>query len=222
MDFGKAFSFAFEDPDWIKKIGIAGLLMIIPIIGWLAVAGWGIEVARRVIQNDPNPLPDWGNFGDYLMKGVMVWVIGFVYALPIILVNACSQGLVFALQNNNDSTLATGITALTACFSCVTFIYSIFMGFVVPAAYGKYAATGQLGAAFRFGEVFGLVRSAPSAYLIVLLGGIVAAFVGALGIILCVIGALFTYAYAMIVQAHLWGQAYNVASPGQAAVTATY
>jgi hypothetical protein len=46
MEFGKAFSFPFEDQDWVKKLGIAGLLMIIPIIGWLAVAGWGIEMGK--------------------------------------------------------------------------------------------------------------------------------------------------------------------------------
>ncbi len=211
MEFGKAFTFAFEDKDWIKKLGIAGLLLIIPIIGWLAVAGWGIELTKRVIARDPNPLPEWSNFGDLLMKGLMVWVIGFVYALPIILISGCQQGVVLALQNQDDDTLATAVTALSFCFSCVTFIYSIFLGFTLPAAYGKYAFTGQLGSAFRFGEVFGMVRKAPSAYLIVLLGSIVAGIVGGLGIILCVIGMLFTYAYAMVIQAHLWGQAYNVA-----------
>lgn len=59
-----------------------------------------------------------------------------------------------------------------------------------------------------------MVRAAPSAYLIVLLGSIVAGLVGSLGIILCVIGVVFTYAYAMVVNAHLWGQAYNVATGG--------
>jgi hypothetical protein len=49
--------------------------------------------------------------------------------------------------------------------------------------------------------------------LIVLLGSIVAGFVGSAGVILCVIGVLFTYAYAMLVQSHLWGQAYNAAKP---------
>lgn len=211
MEFGKAFTFAFEDKEWVKKLGIAGLLLIVPIIGWLAVAGWGIELTKRVIAREPQPLPEWSNFGDYLMKGLMVWVVGFVYSLPIILISGCQQGVILALQNQNDDTIATAVSVLSVCFSCVTLVYGIFLGFVLPAAYGKYAATGQLGSAFRFGEVFGLVRAAPSAYLIVLLGSIVAGIVGGLGIILCVIGMFFTYAYAMVIQAHLWGQAYNVA-----------
>ena len=216
MEFGKAFTFAFEDPEWMKKLGIAGLLLIIPIVGWLAVAGWGIELTKRVIARDPQPLPDWSNFGDYLMKGLMVWVIGFVYSLPLILISGCQQGVILALQNQDDDTLATAVTVLSVCFSCVTFVYSIFLGFMLPAAYGKYAATGQLGAAFRFGEVFRMVRSAPSAYLMVLLGSLVAGIVGVLGVIACVIGLLFTYAYAMVIQAHLWGQAYNVADTSAA------
>jgi hypothetical protein len=215
MEFGRAFSFAFDDKDWVKKIGIAGLLLIIPILGFLVVAGWALEITRRVIQRDPEPLPDWSNFGDYIVKGLMMWVVGFVYALPIILVSACQQGSLIFMQEGGDDTVMTAISALSICFSCVIFIYSIFMGFVLPAAYAKLAATGQIGAAFRFGEVFGLVRSAPAAYLIVLLGGIVAGVIGSLGLILCVIGVVFTYAYAYVIMAHLWGQAYNVATSGQ-------
>lgn len=220
MEFGKAFSFPFEDQDWIKKLGIAGLLLIIPILGTLVVAGWALEVTRRVIQRDSQPLPDWSNFGDYIMKGLQMWVIGFVYSLPIILVSACQQGALVFMQDgsNTDQTMVTALAVLSACFACVMIVYGIFIGFFLPAAFGRFAATGQMGAAFRFGEVFALVKAAPAAYLMVLLGSIVAGLVGSLGIILCVVGVLFTYAYAMVVNAHLWGQAYNVASSGQSAM----
>jgi hypothetical protein len=30
MDFGKAFSYPFQDPNWFKKIIIPGLVMLIP------------------------------------------------------------------------------------------------------------------------------------------------------------------------------------------------
>jgi hypothetical protein len=219
MEFGKAFSFPFEDQDWIKKLGIAGLLMIIPIVGWLAVAGWGIEITRRVIQREPHPLPDWSNFGDYLMKGLMVWVVGFVYSLPLILISACQQGAAVFLQNGDGGdTITTAITVLSIFFGCITFFFSIILGLVLPAAYGKLAVTGQIGPALRFGEVIGMVRKTPTPFLICLLGSIAASIVGALGIIVCIIGAFFTYAYAMIINAHLWGQAYNEASGGQAAL----
>jgi hypothetical protein len=211
MEFGKAFSFAFEDKDWIKKLGIGALLMIIPFIGWLVVAGWGIEITKRVIQHDPQPLPDWSDFGGYLVKGLQVFVIGLVYSLPIILVNICQQGVtLFGQQGDTtDQTILMAVTVLAVCFGCVSFIYSIFLGFILPAALGNFAATGQMGAGFRFGEVFGLVRAAPVAYLLALLGGFVASLIASLGLILCVIGILFTAVYAYTINAHLYGQAYN-------------
>lgn len=215
MEFGRAFSFVFEDQDWVKKIGIAGLLLIVPILGGLVVSGWALEITRRVIHRETEVLPDWSNFGDYLVKGLMLFVVGFVYALPIILVSACQQGGILFLQNNGDETTTSIIAALSICLSCVMILYSIVLGFVLPAAYARLAVTGQLGAAFRFGEVIGLVRAAPAAYLMVLLGEVIAGFIGSLGLILCIIGVVFTYAYAMAMMAHLWGQAYNVASGGQ-------
>ena len=211
MEFGKAFSFAFEDKDWIKKLGIGALLMIIPFIGWLVVAGWGIEITKRVIQRDPQPLPDWSDFGGYLVKGLQVFVIGLVYSLPIILVNICQQGVtLFGQQGDTmDETMLMAVTVFAVCFGCVSFIYSIFLGFILPAALGNFAATGQMGAGFRFGEVFGLVRAAPVAYLLALLGGFLASLIASLGVILCVIGILFTAVYAYTINAHLYGQAYN-------------
>ena len=91
MNLGRAFTFAFEDKDWLKKLGIAGLVMLIPIIGQLTVSGWALETTRRVIHHEPEELADWGAFGDYLVKGLKIFVIGIVYALPIILISICAN-----------------------------------------------------------------------------------------------------------------------------------
>jgi hypothetical protein len=214
MDLGKAFSYAFEDPDWLKKLGIGALLMIIPIVGWLIVAGWGIEITRRIINHDPQPLPEWTDFGGFLMKGLKVFVIGFVYSLPVILINACQQGITaFGQQgNSSDQTMATVLMVVGICFGCVSFLYSLFLGFVLPAAFGHFAASGQLSNGFRFAEIYGLVRAAPTAYLLALVGGIVASIIASLGLILCIIGVLATAVYAQTINAHLYGQAYNEAT----------
>jgi hypothetical protein len=215
MEFGKAFTYPFQDPDWIKKLGIAGLLLIIPIIGWLFLAGWMLETIRRVIQRDPTPLADWSDFGGYLVKGLQAFVVGLVYALPVILISICQQVVTLGIQQGGSSdqnSMTSVITILALCISCVSLIYNILLGLVLPAAYANLVATGQMGAAFRFGEVFGLVRAAPAAYIIALLGGIVSGFIAGLGLIICFIGVFFTAAYATAINAHLYGQAYNVAT----------
>ncbi|MBN1149449.1 MAG: DUF4013 domain-containing protein, partial [Anaerolineales bacterium] len=221
MEFGKAFTFPFDDQEWLTKLGIAALVMLIPIVGQFIVIGWALEVTRRVIQREPQLLPDWSDFVGHLVRGLKALVIGLVYALPIILVSACQQGSLIAVQESGDETVMSVVTVLTICLSCITLIYSIFMGLVLPAAMAKFAATGQLGAAFRFGEVFGLVRAAPAAYVIVLVGSFVASIIAMLGMVVCVIGVLFTAAYASVINAHLYGQAYNEAVAASAVALET-
>lgn len=214
MEFGQAFSFVFEDEEWLKKVGIAGLIMFIPLVGVLVVLGWSVEITKRVINNHAEPLPDWGDFMQYLVKGLQVFVIAFLYMLPVIVVQLCSTGGMAFMADSGDETLATVLGVLTVCLSCFVILYSILSGLVLPAAIGNFAAKDELKAAFSFGEVFGMVRKNLGAYALVLLGSIVSGFVASLGIIACGIGVAFTGAYAYAINGHLWGQAYRVASPG--------
>lgn len=220
MNFGRAFSYVTEDPDWLKKVGIAALVMIIPIIGQIVVIGWALEMTRRVINGEPETLPDWSNFGDYLSKGFQGFVVMFVYLLPVLLISGCMQtlpALMAAAGDNSDTMqmIASVISIVSICVSCFMILYEIVIGFVLPAAFGNLAATGEIGAGFRMGEVIGLVRAAPGPYFMALLGAIVAGIIAGLGVIACFIGVLFTAAYSYAVQAHFWGQAYNAAKAAQ-------
>lgn len=218
MDFGKAFTFVFEDEDWIKKIALGGLLSLIPVIGIFLVIGYGLEVTKRVIKGDAEVLPDWSDFGGYLTKGFLVFLIVFVYMLPVILIQICTF-IPFLFDKPND-TLTAIFTIVTICFGFFTFLYSLAAYLVLPAAVGRYAATGELGEAFKLGAIFGMVKDNLGTYGMVLLGGIIAGLVASLGSIACVIGVLFTMVYSMAVNGHLWGQAYNVSEGGPAASSA--
>ena len=214
MDFGKAFSFVFEDEDWVKKIVVGGLFSLIPVIGIFVVLGWGVEITKRVINGDAEVLPDWSDFGGYLSRGFLAFVIAFVFFLPVILIQACSS-LPYLIEAA-DETLITIFTIVTVCFGCLTAIYSIAAYMVLPAAIARYAASGEVGAAFKLGEVFKMVKNNLGTYAMVLLGGILASMVASLGSIACVIGVLFTTVYSFAINGHLWGQAYNVSGSGTA------
>ena len=214
MDFGKAFSFVFEDEDWIKKIVVGGLISLIPVIGAFLVLGWGVEVIKRVIRDDAEILPDWSDFGGYLARGFMVFLVAFVYMLPVILLQVCSS-LPF-LYESADDTLITIFTIVTVCFGCLTTLYSIAAYLFLPAAIANYADTDDISAAFKLGEIFKMVRDNIGTYAMVLLGGIVAGLVASLGTIACVIGVLFTSVYSFAINGHLWGQAYKISKPGGA------
>lgn len=211
MNYGYAFSFQFKDDEWIKKFLIAALFTLIPIIGPLFLAGWGLEITRRVIVKDPEPLPPWNDFGNYLVKGIQLIVIGFVYALPIILVQTCIQSVYIAGSENiyNDDTFAVIAVIFQTCLGCLTFLYSIFLGLFLPAAIGHFAAEGSFGAAFRVGEIFNILKNGFAAYLIVLVFSFVLPFIAMLGLMFCLIGVFFTAPYTMMVFQYLIGEAYR-------------
>ena len=58
MDIGGAFSYVFEDEDWIVKILLGAAILLIPIFGQLALVGYGIAILRNVKAGKPQPLPD--------------------------------------------------------------------------------------------------------------------------------------------------------------------
>jgi hypothetical protein len=211
MNIGKAFSFIFEDQEWLTKVGIAALVSLIPLIGTLAVMGWMLEIIRRVIFNEAKPLPAWDDFGGYLSRGFMAIVIAFVYSLPLVVIAGCMQAALVPMYDQSSDAMNTAFSAITLAFSCVSVIYSIALGLIIPIAYARYADTGQLGEAFKLGYLFSLLRAAPSAYLLVLLGSLLAGLAASLGMIACFVGILFTAALAMAVNGHLYGQAYRIA-----------
>jgi hypothetical protein len=205
MDLGKAFSFVFDDSEWIKKVLIAAAVSLIPVIGQIVLLGWGMTVTQRILRNDPELLPDWSGFGEYLGLGFKAFLVMLVYMIPVFILSAPSSILASFVE---DETMATIVTVVSILCSCLTIIYSIALALLLPAAFGMVAETESIGAGFKLGEIFGMVKDNISAYLMVFVGMIGSGLIGGLGTILCVVGVLATQAYAMAVNGHLIGQAY--------------
>ena len=223
MDIGKAFGFVFEDEDWIVKILIAAAIMavgllfswvlLIPLILALALlGGYGVEITRRVIRGLTPALPEWDDWGALIVDGFKVWVIGIVYALPVIIVSVCLS-IPVGIISEDAPELGSLLSILMGCFN---FLWAIVMSLLMPAAIAFFAAEDDLGAAFRFGDVFALVRDNLTTYLVTFVMSWVASFVGGLGSLVCGVGWFFTAPYGAFVTSHLYGQAYLEAK-GQAA-----
>lgn len=205
MDFVQAFAFPFQDQDWIKKLAITGLISLIPIVGWIAVLGWSLEVARRVIRSEAPVLPDWGNFGGNFSLGIKGTVISVVLSIPLIVLYL-PVGVLPLIFDENE--VATVLTIVSICTGCLALLYSLVVMFTLPAAFGQLAATDSLAEAFKVGRLLSLIRAAPAAHLIVILGLLVSGIVSGIGVIACVIGVLFTIAYSFAANGHLYGQAH--------------
>ena len=220
MDIGKAFSFVFEDEEWVSKILIGGLIAVIPLVGPLAVMGYALKVAQNVAQGNPRPLPRWGQFGDHLMRGLYDLVIRLVYALPVLIVGAlfaCVAGLAGGGASSERAAERVGAVfgLLGICLVPIMLVLGFAIALFAFGALGRFVATNSLGAALRIGEVVGMVRKGLGAWAMVLVVAILAGFVGSLGAIACGVGALFTGFYAQCVIGHALGQ--TVVQQGMAA-----
>jgi hypothetical protein len=101
LDIGRSFTYMFEDESWIMKIVIGGILLCIPIVNFMAL-GYMLEALKRSADGVDIPLPEWDDFGGKFMKGLMLFVIGLVYTIPIWLI-ACALWVLMFLAGAAES-----------------------------------------------------------------------------------------------------------------------
>lgn len=207
MDIGKAFSFVFDDEQWVTSILICGVLLLVPILGALLLIGYMMETARNVAMGSPRPLPKWNNFGEKLSLGFAGFVISLVYALPLVIIGVLFGCLAIGVGSAaGDSDAAAAIIASsTLCLVPLMILVGLAIQPVILAAMARYIQTGSLGAAFRFGEVIAMVRADLSGWVLMFLLYLLCSVVGSLGSVI-VIGFIFTLPYSQAVFGHLLGQ----------------
>ena len=213
MEIGKAITFIPDDEDWLSKIAIAGGIVfastIIPLIPLIFVVGYQVAVAKNVMNREEKPLPEWQEWGQLFMDGLVVWVAQFVYAIPVALLTVCVVLTSIALSDSNSGAALAG----TIVFSCLLILFAIALVFIMPALYIQYIRYGDFGPMFKFGEVIGLVRENFVDILLTVIVSIVGAIaIGVVSIIrvITLCGPIIAYAvgsaWLMISLAYLYGQ----------------
>lgn len=220
MDFTKALTYPFDDPDWIKKLGIAALLGLVAfILGWaliglvaiIPLVGWSVETIKRVRANEPNPLASWDDFGGMFSAGLTPFLAYLVYQIPTLIVYCISFG-VFLLPalggKNSDASQALGGVAMIAfyCCLCLIILYALAAAVVYWGGMMRYLDRPEFGTFMEFGENFGLVREHMGdfgmALLFIFLGGIVASIIAGIPCIGWLVYMPFMFYYS----SHLLGQ----------------
>lgn len=216
MDIGSSFTYMFQDKDWIKKILIGGVVGFIPIVNFAAI-GYMIQIIRNVRDGQTLPLPEWDEFGKYFVDGLWIFLIFLVWAIPIIIV-ACLSGIgTAAVGDSGDLEGAYGV--VSACFSCLMVLWAFVMAAASPAIMIRFAESGQFNAGFQFGEIFSFISANIGNYIIVIILVWVAGLIASLGVILCVIGVIFTQFWSYLVAGNLMGQLAGPDQPADLAVS---
>ncbi len=214
MDIGKSFTYVFEDKNWIMKVLIGGIVLLIPIVDF-AVYGYMLTTLKNVADGQPNPLPEWSDFGAHFMKGLYAFIGVLIYFLPAILIYCCVFALSFGMTaatssgngSNAGSSLGGILGIITLCLNCILAIYALVAGLTLYAPLTRFAmSANQLSLFWDFRGNFAFIQKNLTNYIIALLIAWVASFIAGFGIILCIVGVLFTTFWATLVAANVFGQ----------------
>ncbi|MCL6432175.1 MAG: DUF4013 domain-containing protein [Anaerolineae bacterium] len=202
MDVGRAYGYVFDDDNWIVKVLIGGLLNLIPIVS-LVTTGYALRALRNVADGRELPLPEWSDFGDYFVRGLLVALAALIYGIPLGLLIILSLGFFGLNGDRGAGPLALCGTGL----ACLASVYFVLLLLWFPAAVARFALAGDLGAFFRFDEIGRFITRDTGAYIVALLAALLASLIaGIVGGILCGVGVAFASFWAGLVFAHLFGQ----------------
>jgi hypothetical protein len=198
----EAFTWPLRDPEWLRKLLIIALTLLIPIVGSINGIGWMLASLDRLRAGEERMAP--ANLS-YLGRGIRVFVVELIYGLAIVGVALVIYIPAIALaihegRGSADPALITVAVLLYLLAFSVTTVLSLALNFAVPAVV-LATDTGGINRGLELGAVIRRYRLSLTNTLIAGLMLIAASFVGSLGIYACVIGVFFSSAYALAMQA---------------------
>ncbi len=207
-DLAKAFTYMFEDENWLAKmlVGSVFVLLSFMLIGIPFLMGYSVETIQNVMAGRTRPLPEWTDLGDKFVKGLFLGLALLIWAIPVLLL--WGLGFVFffvAVATGEGAVALLGSGALLLYWGA-GFIYQIALGLVTPAIYIKYAEKPEFGSAFKVGEFVSMIRGNLGNFVVVFLLSYGASMLAGYGFVALCIGVLFTTFWSYLVTAHLYGQ----------------
>lgn len=197
VDVGEAFGYVFRSRNWFGKLAVGALCLVffwVLLIPLFILLGYCVETARTISRGG-RELPPWTDIGKKLSEGFVLAVVLFVWNLPgSILYGGGGVSCVGSSCHYAPGPLAS-----------LGGLYSLLLGLLTAAIWSQYLE-GGFGAAFDFQAIFRRAIQRPGLTVLVWLMAIVAAIIGGLGVLLLVVGLLFTLPYAFAVIANLYGQ----------------
>ncbi len=209
INFIEALQFPFQDRDWIKKIAIAGVLVIIPILGWITLYGYAVRIVRGLLQGS-RQLPEFDDFGGDFSRGLMIFIGGILYSIPSIFLSV--------INNFFDNFV------LNCIISLMSFAYAIIITPILYTAYARYAMTEDFNAFLDFGGIIETVTSHTNETVTLLLNafalGIVGSIIILIGLIMCCLpgfAAIGLYSMVAAVLTAQWAAAVGIGGSGSGA-----
>jgi len=200
IDFAKCFTFAVEDPDWVKKILFGGLFTLLSalIVGIFFVSGYWVRFLRRVVAADPRPLPEWDDLGGIFNDGLKVVGVYFTYVagmIVVVLALGCAAGLLGAgigslsraSEGASSAAAAIGGLGMAGAYGLLMLL-ALVLAVFLPAVFVRVVLKDRFSEAFAFREHLAFIKANLANYALSLVVYLVANFASQFGALLCCVG----------------------------------
>jgi len=199
--------------------GIGAVLLPFAVIGAVlisaAVLGYVIEVMRRTIRGDDTP-PRFSDVGELVKDGLYGTAIGFIYQLPLIVLGGVMATLMFVMYGasaffESDAAFA-GTTILFflgfGLGSLFLVVYSLGVGYLLPASLCAYAHRGTISAAFDYDRIKRVALSKEYAVAFVVALGINLVASQVMQFLMIVLVGFFLQFYVAVVYGRIISEGY--------------
>jgi hypothetical protein len=85
MKYFEAYRYVFVSPKWAQNVLLSMLCMFVPVIGPIVLYGYHYEIIEVMHLRGPSQYPDFdlNRLLKYLMRGLWVFLVSLIVALPV-------------------------------------------------------------------------------------------------------------------------------------------
>jgi len=193
MDYGTLIgnSFTYVKEGIIDNVNKWLLLMIATLILTIPLMGYIMNVYRGT-----KPAPEVESWGKLFVDGILLFIVGFIYAIPVIILEFLTIGVTYATVKSSPTAMMTGLAG-AGILAVLLIIVAIIIAIISPIGIIRFARTGNFGEAFNFGEIIATIKKIGwLSYILALI--VVAIVVGIPVLVLWVILIALTIALPLI------------------------
>ncbi|MGH9323799.1 MAG: DUF4013 domain-containing protein, partial [Vicinamibacteria bacterium] len=214
FDVTRAFTFFFQDRNWIPKLAIGTLFVFLTpfIIGAIVTAGYAVSLARRTRENQDPLLPEWDDLQEIFFDGLRGLAVSLAHKLPLILLGALMAlalvGGVFLGRAEGTVPEEFMFLGLPALFggSVVVLVLALAVLVYVPAAMVRLVQTDRVVAAFDVMANVDFIRSILPTYALGVLAIVLSSFIAQLGFLVFCVGIFPASFWSVCVMGYVIGE----------------
>jgi hypothetical protein len=219
FDFGRAFTFVGEDPDWIKKLLIGGAFVLASalLVGIPFVMGYFARTLKRVASEAGTGLPEWDDLGGIFEEGLrltavyLVYVAGVLVLLGVLVVLVLVPAFATAGAGRaGDALRALSMLGIVGLYGFIL-VFSLALAIYLPAALTRSALGDSVRVGLDWRANVEFIRANLANYALALVSYLLASFLSQFGVLLCCVGLFPAAFWSYLVLAHALGQTVRLA-----------